>query len=103
METTINFKNVLNDSIIPISSLVDKLQKTGLIFGVMYVKKDGEITELNGRFGVHKFLKGGKRTVPQSMWVIWENNRKRYTAIDPERIVRLNFKKDTFLNFSYKQ
>lgn len=102
MTQGINFKDVSSGSIISISDIVSKLQKTGVIFGAMYVKKDGELTEINGRFGVRKFLKGGKRTAPNTMLVVWENNRKRYTSIDPERIISMRVQKKEYLNFNYK-
>ena len=28
------------------------------IFGATYIKANGEVTKINGRFGVHKFLRG---------------------------------------------
>jgi hypothetical protein len=79
-----------------LSNLVDFIQRSGTIFGAVYKKKDGTITKVNGRFGVHKHLKGGHRTVPSSMYVIWDNNRKRYTALDPERIISLTYQGQTY-------
>jgi hypothetical protein len=79
-----------------LSSLVDQFVKTGRIFGAVYIKKDGQQTKVNGRFGVAKHLKGGRRTVPGSMYVIWDNNRRRYTALDPERIVSVTYKGMTY-------
>ena len=43
------------------------LQEEGRIFGATYVKKNGEITKINGRFGVRKFLRGGKASSP-NVW-----------------------------------
>ena len=102
MTQAINFKDVSSGRIISIADIVGKLQKTGVNFGAMYVKKDGELTEIKGRVGVRKFLKGGKRTAPDTMLVIWENNRKRYTSIDPERIISMRVQKKEYLNFNYK-
>ena len=79
-----------------LSNLVDIISLKGTIFGAVYQKKDGSITKLNGRFGVRKHLKGGYRTVPTSMYVIWDNNRKRYTALDPERIISLTYQGQTY-------
>lgn len=66
------------------------LQKEGRIFGATYVKKNGEITKINGRFGVHKFLRGGKASSP-NVWTVWDNNRKRYTALIPENIQTIRY------------
>lgn len=77
-------------------SLVNTIALKGKIFGAVYKKKDGQITKINGRFGVRKHLKGGTRTVPQDMYVVWDNNRRRYTALDPERIQSINYKGITY-------
>ena len=74
-----------------LSSLIDRIVKKGVFFGAVYQKKDGAITRVNARFGVTKHLKGGKRTVPQNMYVVWDSNRKRYTALDPERIQSITY------------
>jgi hypothetical protein len=37
--------------------------------------------------GVHKFVKGGKSSLKDSNWLIWDTNRKRYMAIIPENLV----------------
>jgi len=66
------------------------LQKEGRIFGATYVKKNGETTKINGRFGVHKFLRGGKASSP-NVWTVWDNNRKRYTALIPENIQTIRY------------
>lgn len=66
------------------------LQKEGRIFGATYVKKNGEITKINGRFGVHKFLRGGRASSP-NVWTVWDNNRKRYTALIPENIQTIRY------------
>lgn len=79
-----------------LSNLVDLISLKGTIFGAVYKKKDGQITKINGRFGVRKHLKGGARTVPQDMYVVWDNNRKRYTALDPDRIQSINYKGITY-------
>lgn len=66
------------------------LQEEGRIFGATYVKKNGEVTKINGRFGVHKFTKG-VRTSPANVWTVWDNNRKRYTALIPENIQAITY------------
>lgn len=64
-----------------------ELSKSGRIFGGTYIKKNGEITKFNGRMGVAKFTKGGKSTLKDSNWLIWDTNRKRYMAIIPDQLV----------------
>jgi hypothetical protein len=68
--------------------LIPSLKKSGRIFGVEYIKKDGTTTKINGRFGVHKFTKGTGVSSPKVL-TVWDNNRKRYTAMIPEKIVSL--------------
>ena len=62
------------------------LKHTGKFFGATYRKKNGELTKINGRFGVHKFVKGTGQSSP-NVWTIWDNNRKRYTSLVPENII----------------
>lgn len=64
-----------------------ELQSSNRIFGGKYIKKNGEVTSFNGRMGVHKFVKGGKSSLKDSNWLIWDTNRKRYMAIIPENLV----------------
>jgi len=66
------------------------LQEEGKIFGAKYLKKNGEITKINGRFGVHKFVKGTGQSSP-NVWTVWDNNRKRYTALIPENIQTITY------------
>lgn len=98
----LDFRNILDGRITFLESIVQKLQSSGTIFGALYCKKDGSITQINGRFGVSKFLRGGKRTAPDTMLVVWDNNRKRYTTIDPQRIISMRVQKKEYVNFSYK-
>ena len=79
-----------------LDNLIADIYKSSRIFGILYQKKDGEITKLNARFGVTKFLRGGKRTAPQSMYVVWENNRKGYRTIAPERIISISYAKNRY-------
>jgi len=70
--------------------LIPSLKKSGRIFGVEYIKKDGTTTKINGRFGVHKFTKGTGVSSPKVL-TVWDNNRKRYTAMIPEKIVSITY------------
>ena len=67
-----------------------ELQSSGRIFGGTYVKKNGEVTSFNGRMGVTKFTKGGKSSIKDSNWLIWDNNRKRYMQIIPEQLISVS-------------
>lgn len=68
--------------------IISNLQRDGVIFGAEYRKKDGSITKINGRFGVHKFTKGTGKSSPKVL-TVWDNNRKRYTSLIPENILSL--------------
>jgi hypothetical protein len=74
------------------------LKKSGKIFGAEYIKKDGTTTKINGRFGVHKFTKGTGISSPKVL-TVWDNNRKRYTAMIPEKIVSLTFSGYKYTDF----
>ncbi len=74
------------------------LQREGRIFGATYVKKNGEVTKINGRFGVHKFVKGTGSSSP-NVWTVWDNNRKRYTALIPENIQSITYGGDEYKMF----
>lgn len=68
-----------------LEQIKDKLQGSGQIFGAEYVKASGEATRINGRFGVTKYLKG-TGSASDKVWYVWDNNRRRYTSLRPERI-----------------
>jgi len=72
------------------NEMVEALQDTGHIFGAEYRKKNGEVTRINGRFGVRKFTKGTGKSNP-NVWTIWDNNRKRYTSLIPENILEVSY------------
>lgn len=70
------------------NDVVAELQSKGTIFGAEYRKKNGEVTKINGRFGVHKFTKGTGMSSPKVL-TVWDNNRKRYTSLIPDQIVSI--------------
>lgn len=74
-------KKYLND-------VVSELQRKGTIFGAEYRKKNGEVTKINGRFGVAKFVKGTGQSSPNVL-TVWDNNRKRYTSLKPDNIISI--------------
>jgi len=71
-----------------LNKVVSELQRKGTIFGAEYRKKNGEVTKINGRFGVAKFVKGTGQSSPNVL-TIWENNRKRYTSLRPDNIISI--------------
>lgn len=76
--------------------LVETLKAEGTIFGAEYRKKNGEVTKINGRFGVAKFVKGTGVSNPNVL-TVWDNNRKRYTSLIPDNIVSINTNKRKYL------
>lgn len=89
------------------NEVVTDLKQKGTIFGAEYRKKNGEVTKINGRFGVAKFVKGTGNSSPNVL-TIWDNNRKRYTSLIPDNIVSVTtsgtkyVKSDEFLIVSYE-
>ena len=89
------------------NDVVAELQSKGTIFGAEYRKKNGEVTKINGRFGVSKFVKGTGTSSPNVL-TVWDNNRKRYTSLIPDNIVSIRtsgseyIKTDEFLIQSYE-
>jgi hypothetical protein len=80
--------------------LVEKvLRQEKKIFGATYLKANGEVTKINGRFGVNKFLKGNGVHNP-NVWTVWDNNRKRYTSLVPSRIKSVSIYGQTFELYS---
>lgn len=78
------------------NEVVTDLKQKGTIFGAEYRKKNGEVTKINGRFGVAKFVKGTGSSNPNVL-TVWDNNRKRYTSLIPDNIVRITTNKRSFL------
>ena len=72
--------------------IIDRTAKSNFI-GFTFIKKDGSERRLIGRFGVTKYLKGGKATLdPNKFYIIFDLQKKEYRSIDKSRIlsVRLN-------------
>ena len=76
--------------------VVSVLQRRGTIFGAEYRKKNGELTRINGRFGVARFIKGTGDS-KSNVLTVWDNNRKRYTSLIPDNIITLNTNKRKFI------
>lgn len=86
--------------IVLLENIVAGLKATGQIFGAEYIKKDGSVTKINGRFGVHKFINGRGKSSPKVL-TVWDNNRKRYTSLIPEQIVSIQAYKSKFIKHPY--
>ena len=65
------------------------LSSKGKFFGVHFIKKDGTLRKLNGRFNVTKHLRGGKRkNQNDSHLIVWDVINKGYRTIDTGTILR---------------
>ena len=75
---------------------VAELQLKSTIFSAEHRKKNGELTKINGRLGVSKIVKGTGTSNPNVI-TVWDNNRKRYTSLIPDNIVRITTNKRRYL------
>lgn len=76
------------------------LKNTGGKFvSVEFVKKDGSMRQLVGRFGVTKHLRGGEnKTVKESnsYMTIYDTQSQGYRTINLETITKVKFAGETF-------
>lgn len=57
---------------------------------ITFVKKDGTLRTINGRFGVTKHLRGGVKTVdPDKFFTIYSLADEGYRNINKESIVKI--------------
>ena len=57
---------------------------------ITFIKKDGSERTINGRFGVKKYLNGGKSTLdPEKYLTIYSLADEGYRAINRETILRV--------------
>ena len=78
--------------------LKEKIQSSGKFFSVRFIKKDKEERFLRGRFGVHKFVKGGVSTLKNENWNFFDLN-DGYRSVRPESIKEVVFDHQVF-NFN---
>jgi hypothetical protein len=75
-----------------IINLFDKLRKSGKVFRVDFVKRgDGSLRTMVCRFGVKKYLKGGKRSFDagdKGLFTVWEFG-KGYRSITIDNLILL--------------
>jgi WYL_2, Sm-like SH3 beta-barrel fold len=75
------------------NTLIDSLlQRTeGKFVGITFVKKDGTIRNLNGRFGVKKYVKHESNTLPtaaqQNYFTVYDVKARGYRAVNRETIL----------------
>ena len=63
------------------------LNSDGKFLTIDFIKKDGTPRTINGRLGVTKYLKGGKRTTdPSKFVVVYSNDAQGYRAINIDTI-----------------
>ena len=59
----------------------------GKFFTVTFTKKDGSTRVLNGRLGVTKHLKGGKKTVTQENYLtVFDTQKKAYRTVNVDTV-----------------
>lgn len=74
--------------------ITEPLQKTGKFFRINFVKLDGSERTMVARFGVKKYLKGGKSTNGTNL-VVYELGQG-YKAIRPDSITSIKVDGVTF-------
>lgn len=72
-----------------LNTIKDRLQQNGKFFTVTFKKQDGTIRVLNGRFGVHKFVKGGVSSLNDNNWNVYDT-KNGYRSIKPESIISVS-------------
>ena len=75
--------------------LKERIQKSGQFFYVRFIKKDGEERFLRGRFGVHKFVKGGVSTLKNENWNFFDM-QDGYRSVRPESIKEVVFEHENY-------
>ena len=65
-------------------------RNAGKIISITYMKKSGEISRMNGIFGVRRFLKGGTFKGDRSLYiVIWDVAKRDYRSVNRTGIMEL--------------
>lgn len=79
-----------------LEELKQSIQQSGKFFSVRFIKKDGEERFLRGRFGVHKFVKGGVSTLKGENWNFFDL-QDGYRSVKPESIKEVVFNHQVYL------
>lgn len=70
---------------------IERLLKSGKFVTVEFIKKDGTIGKVNGRYGVKKHTKGGVNTCAhKTEYVTLYDVRKGYRNVNINTIVKIN-------------
>lgn len=66
--------------------------KTGQFFTIKFIKKNGELRELNGRLGVKKYLKGGELGYDPATFnyiIVFDVVAKGYRTVNVDTVTEL--------------
>lgn len=101
METIKNniMENVSLQTKLILDGFIEKA-KSGKIFSVQFVKKNGEVRDMTARLGVKKHLKGGdKKYEPKTrgMLCVYDLQKEGYRTINFNTIKRIKMDGQTFV------
>lgn len=69
---------------------MEQFENSNKFVTITFSKKDGTLRRINGRFGVKKYLKGGKATLDRSKFmIIYSVQDRGYRAINRDSIVQV--------------
>tara|TARA_B110000285_G_scaffold180874_1_gene204006 strand:- start:622 stop:948 length:327 start_codon:yes stop_codon:yes gene_type:complete len=61
-------------------------------FSACFIKKDGEVRQINCKFDVKKYLSGGVRTTdPKDYMIVWDTVKRQYRNVSLERLQWIKF------------
>lgn len=70
---------------------LEKILNSGKFCTVTFIKKDGSTRVINGRMGVKKHLRGGKRTSSESEYIMfYDVVNKGYRNVAKDSIIGIN-------------
>jgi hypothetical protein len=62
----------------------------GHFLTVVFNKKDGTKRVLNGRVGVHSYLRGGVSNLDSNKFmIVWDAHKKDYRAVNMEEVIEI--------------
>ena len=74
------------------AQVLDKVSKNGKIFGVKFIKKNGQERIMNCRKGVKKYLRGGESTTAHldNIVTVYSINDKGYRNINLDTLMSIS-------------
>lgn len=72
---------------------LDFLIETGHFVSVTFRKKDGTISQVHGRTGVHKYTKGERRTTSAKDYILIYDLQRGYRNVNRNSIIAVNGEK----------